>query len=36
MIAYKSKKLVVYNISESKEVFFLNDNFQINSIIEFK
>ena len=35
IIAYK-KKFVVYNIKPSSEVFFLNDNFQIDAIFKFK
>ena len=35
IIAYKSK-FVVYNRKASSEVFFLNDNFQIDAIFKFK
>lgn len=35
MIAYKNK-FVVYNKKATPEVFFLNDNFQIDAILKFK
>ena len=35
MIAYKTK-FVVYNTKALSEVFFLNDNFQIDAIFKFK
>jgi len=35
MIAY-NRKFVIYKSNSSKDVFFLNDNFQINAIINLK
>ena len=35
MITYKNK-FIIYNTNSSKEIFFLNDNFQIIAIIKLK
>jgi hypothetical protein len=35
MISYKTK-FIIYKSNSSKEVFFLNHNFQINAIIKLK